>query len=793
MEDEALERQGANPREELEQANLRLRQSKAQLQRLTANVPGVIYQYVLGTDGSEAFTYVSPRCRDIYEVEPEELQQDVGLVWSMIHPADLERVHQVNLNSAQQLERVDIEFRLLPPSGSLRWVRAISQPERQANGDVIWDGLVLDITAQKETEAEAEQAQILVQQREQVYKTVVENSPDIIERFDLQLRHLYVSPFLEKVTGIPAKHFIGKTCREVGLPEAMVNLWATAVQTLSETGQNQTIEFETPTTDGLRCFEMQIAPELNQDGTIASFLCISRDITDRKQAEQHLQQISDALSNAVEGISRLDPQGRYLSVNDAYASMVGYTPAEMIGMNWPKTVHPEDLESVIAAYHQMLRTGKVEVEARGIRKDGSVFDKQLCMISAYDEHQQFIGHHCFMKDISERKRLEAENKQLEAQVLRTQRLESIGTLASGIAHDLNNILTPVLAVAQLLPIRLPEMDETMQRLLEILAINAKRGADLVQQILTFAGGSDGKYLTLQIGHLLAEIAKIVQETFPKSIEMRIQMATTDLWLVHADATQLHQVLMNLCVNARDAMLTGGTLTIAAENVQIDKSFVRLHLEAQVGNYVKITIGDTGSGISPEIYDRIFDPFFTTKELGKGTGLGLSTVRTIVKNHGGFIDVITQVGQGSSFQVYLPACQQAEAKPSTLPNPPEGNNELILLVDDEANIQQSIRILLETYHYQVLVAEDGMAAIAQYAQRPHDFRLVLVDLMMPTFDGFGVIEVLAKLNPQVNIIAMSGVASHQGRALASDRVQAFLTKPFTTQDLLTAITQVLVRS
>jgi signal transduction histidine kinase len=284
-------------------------------------------------------------------------------------------------------------------------------------------------------------------------------------------------------------------------------------------------------------------------------------------------------------------------------------------------------------------------------------------------------------------------KQLEAQFLRAQRLESIGTLASGIAHDLNNILNPVLAVAQLLPRKLPQPDESTQRLLEILEANVKRGGDLVNQVLAFARGSDGERRTLQVGHLLTEIAKIAQQTFPKSIEIRTRVSTKDLWLIHANATQVHQVLMNLGVNARDAMPEGGTLTIAAENCVIDPMFAHMHLNAQVGCYVKITIEDTGTGIPPDVLARIFDPFFTTKEPDKGTGLGLSTVIAIVKNHGGFLDVSTEVGCGTSFHVYLPAIEQ-DAELAIVPSTYlEGNGELILVVDDEATMRQAMKASL----------------------------------------------------------------------------------------------------
>ncbi len=247
-----------------------------------------------------------------------------------------------------------------------------------------------------------------------------------------------------------------------------------------------------------------------------------------------------------------------------------------------------------------------------------------------------------------------EKKQLSAQFSRAQRLERLGTIASGIAHDLNNVLTPILIIAQLLPLKLPNDDEQNRQLLKILEDNSKRGVELIKQILSYAQGAEEKRVPLQIRRLLKEIERIAKNTFPKSIEIRTNIPTQDIWMVSADSTQLHQVLMNLCVNARDAMPQGGTLTISAENLFCDQNFVGLNLEAEVGDYVVITVSDTGCGIPQEVLEQIFQPFFTTKNTSQGTGLGLSIAVNIIKSHGGFVKVYSEVGKGSQFQVYLPA-------------------------------------------------------------------------------------------------------------------------------------------
>jgi two-component system, cell cycle sensor histidine kinase and response regulator CckA len=626
-----------------------------------------------------------------------------------------------------------------------------------------------------------EKLQISVAQYRSLFESIDEGFCIIEVLFNekknpVDFRFLQVNPAFERLSMIPDA--VGKRMRDIAPQHE--DYWFENVGKVVLTGES--MRFENYAAAMHRWYDVFAFPTANPH--LHHVGVLFTDTSDRKQSELQLREMSDALSNAIEGISRLDPQGRYLFVNEAYAQTVGYTPAEMIGMDWQRTVHPDDLEAVITEYQHMLKTGKVELEARGIRKDGSIFDKQLVMVSAYNDQHQFVGHHCFMKDITEK-------KQLEAQFLRAQRLESIGTLASGIAHDLNNILTPVLATAQLLPRKLAPLDPTSQKLLELLEGSAKRGRDLVQQVLSFARGQDKQRHILQVGYLLFEMGKIARQTFPKSIHVETQVPT-DLWLLYADTTQLHQVLMNLCVNARDAMPDGGTLTIAAENCAIDETFAHMHLDARVGAYIKITIADTGIGIPPVMLDRIFDPFFTTKAQGQGTGLGLSTVRTIVKNHGGFLVIETALGQGTSFRVYLPALLPDEDTnqhffPETaLSTPFNGNGELILVVDDESAIRQTIEVVLETHGFRVLVAQDGIDALALYAQHQSEIDLVLMDVMMPTMDGFKLIEMLTQFMPPVPIIAMSGVASHQNSVLSHSQVQAFVLKPFTADALLTAI-------
>jgi nitrogen-specific signal transduction histidine kinase/CheY-like chemotaxis protein len=383
-----------------------------------------------------------------------------------------------------------------------------------------------------------------------------------------------------------------------------------------------------------------------------------------------------------------------------------------------------------------------------------------------------------------------EKKRLEAQFLRAQRLESIGTLASGIAHDLNNILSPITMGAQMLQMK--QQDEQSRRLLEVMRTNAERGAEMIKQLLSFARGTSGERVLIQPKHLIREIVGIAQETFPRSIRIE-QHLPEGLWVINGDATQLHQALMNLCVNARDAMPNGGALTIEAENQPLDEIYAGMLKGASPGKYVVITITDTGEGIPTEIIDRIFDPFFTTKEPGHGTGLGLATVQGIVSSHGGFITVESQPGLGTKFKIYLPANEALSRKEIEVGEDeiPPGDGEMILVIDDETPIREMTRAALERFGYRVLTADNGATALGIFASHKNEIGVVLTDMMMPVMDGPVTIRALQKLNPQVCIIASSGLTESIDAADFNQLgVKIFLIKPYDAKTLLKTVARAL---
>lgn len=552
-------------------------------------------------------------------------------------------------------------------------------------------------------------------------------------------------------------------------------LWGLLVANrCSEPRQWQQLEI-----DLLTQLAMQVAIAIQQS---LLFEQIHAELIERQKSEQKIREQAALLDIATDAIivRSLDNNIRFW--NKSAENLYGWKAADVVGKNVYQLLYKETSPEFQQAQQSVIANGCWQGELTQIRKDGTeiIVESRWTLVLDLEGKPQSIL--IVNTDITEKKRL-------ETQFLRTQRLESIGTLAGGIAHDLNNVLTPIIMSSQLL-LKTQIKGNKRQQLLTTIEKSAKRGAALVKQVLSFARGMEGQHTILQVSHLLWEIRHIIKETFPKSIALEVDIPP-DVWVVNGDATQLHQVLMNLVVNARDAMPNGGTLKLSAENVFIDENYARMNLEACVGYYCCINVLDTGTGMTPEILTRIFEPFFTTKEHGKGTGLGLSTVLGIIKSHGGFVTVDSTVGKGTAFQVYLPAVLGTETPPTLNKELPRGQGELILVVDDEANIRQIAKTSLETSNYKVLDASDGIEAIALYVQHKNEISAVLMDMLMPEMDGLTTIRMLKQINPQVLIIAISGLTEsvHVNSALGMG-VQAFLSKPYTLQELLNTLHAVL---
>jgi two-component system, cell cycle sensor histidine kinase and response regulator CckA len=514
------------------------------------------------------------------------------------------------------------------------------------------------------------------------------------------------------------------------------------------------------------------------------FIYVIEDISRRKWVEERAREQAALLNIAQDAILVIDLEDRILFWNKGARRVYGWSAEEAIGENASRLLLKNDLTRLLEARKGVMEGEEWMGELSQVTKEGKEVVVESRWTLVRDELGEPKSFLIVNTDITEK-------KQLQSQFLRAQRMESVGTLASGIAHDLNNILTPILMSVQLLNKRIE--DEQSRQILSTLEATTLRGADLVRQVVSFSRGIEGNKSIVQISPLIQEVEKIVKELFPRSINVRTDIEK-NLWAVSADSVQLHQVLMNLCVNARDAMAGGGTISISARNFFIDENFAMMNVDADPGPYILITITDTGTGIPTENLDKVFEPFFTTKEIGKGTGLGLSTVIGITKTHGGFVKVNSEVGKGTEFKVYLPAIESDELgitrAARTASESPAGHDEVILVVDDEASILEITRASLEAYNYRVLTANDGIEAVAIFAENKDKIGIVLLDMMMPLMDGPATIRALQRIDPQVKIIAASGLlSSDKINEITRNGIKTFLSKPYTADELLKALQEV----
>lgn len=497
-----------------------------------------------------------------------------------------------------------------------------------------------------------------------------------------------------------------------------------------------------------------------------------------RQAAQRIREQAELLNKAHDAIMVSDLENRVVYWNRGAERLLGWTAAETFGQplsrfvtapEWPAGGDGgDDWRGEVSVRHKDGRPLTLETHTTLIRDDGGQPTARLSIGS----------------DVTEK-------VQLREQFFRAQRLESIGMLAAGIAHDLNNVLAPILMAPAMLRMRATDPGDL--KMLEILEKSAERGSALVKQILGFANGVGGERRPLQVKHVLRDLAAFVEQTFPKTIKLETKIPG-DLWPVVASATQIHQVLLNLCVNARDAMPGGGGLRLTAQNVSVAPTATTSE-QRRPGTWILIEVADTGTGMPPEVLARIWDPFFTTKAPDKGTGLGLSTVRGIVEGHGGFVNVQTAPGHGTQFQVYLPATpSDGDTRSPLRPTAtPQGSGELIFVVDDEPPIRDVITRVLTAHGYRVLAAADGVEAVAAVAGRSEQIRVVIIDQHLPGMDGTVLASIFRRLNPKLRLLGVSGHAVDE-KAFQENKapLDAFLAKPFTVEALARAVHDLLAR-
>ena len=715
--------------------------------------------------------------RDAGFADPKEIigKDDYQLGWR--EQAELYRADDLFVITSGT-SKLFIEEPQMTPEGKIVWLLTSKIPLRNSEGEITGVlGTYLDISERKRVEETLKKSEFLLRESQVVasigsYETDFHNgrwvSSEVLDRL------FGIDPEYDRtIQGwLDLVHPDDREAMDIYLKQEVI-------------GKRQKFDREyrivRPNDNEVRWVHGMGKLEFDENGETISMIGTIQDITDRRRAEEHIRQQAALIDIAPDAIIVRTIDDTILVWNQGAERMYGWSRNEAIGKKGNTLFYKGKERMFELVKEELEKKGTWEGELSHSTKDGrelTVQTRWTLMRNAQGVPESILSVNT---DITQR-------KSLEAQFLRAQRLESVGTLAGGIAHDLNNVLGPVLLSLEVM--RQKSDDPLMQRMINTIESSSKRGAELVKQVLTFAKGVEGDRVPVQIKYLIKEIQSIIQETFPKSISVNMDV-TRDLWSVMGDGTQLHQVMMNLCVNARDAMPDGGRLEIVAKNEVLDEQYVGMHLEAKPGKYVVVSVNDSGIGMSAAVKARIFDPFYTTKETGKGTGLGLSTVMSIVKSHKGFVNLYSEVGRGTSFKVYLPAGEQEEGQ-QKIEEPQSarrGNGELILVVDDEEAIREITKTTLEAFGYSVVTASDGADAIGKFASQRNEFGLVLTDMIMPYMDGEAVIRALRRIEPDIRVLLVSGLDQESHIAQEGKGIR-FLHKPYTSKTLLESIESLL---
>ncbi len=666
---------------------------------------------------------------------------------------------------------------LLDPSGHRRWIRVSAEAIRNAAGEIIgMQGALQEITREKLLEADRSRLGARVVE-------TLEGMGDAFFSFDPEGRFSYLNRAALGYLAVDAEEVLGKGFLEA-FPDAEGSELHRRMTGAAASGEPDAFETWAPRFG--RWFRAQIYP--SEEGLSVFFTDTSeihRAMEAMKEREARFRIVSEVTTDA---IWDWDLTTDLVWWSEGVRTLFGHDPEGLSETKeaWAERIHPEDRPAVLDAVNRAVQGASdgYTLEYRFRRADGGwavVMDQGRVVHDGQGAPIRMVGG---MTDLSE-------IRELESQFLRAQRMEGLGTLAGGIAHDLNNVLAPVLMSLDLLEDALPEAED--RDLLDTVRSSARRGAHLVRQLLTFARGARGEREVVDPASVLREVAGIIRDTFPRSLDFRLQVAE-GLRPVLGDPTQLHQAILNLCVNARDAMPDGGRLTLEAAEVTVDPHFAERRPEVRPGPFLCIAVRDTGTGMDPETRARMFDPFFTTKPQGKGTGLGLSTVQAIVRSHGGFLNVYSEPGRGSRFRLYFPVLEGAAVGMGEAPrrtHPRRGGARRILIVDDEPALVSVLAQALRYAGYQVVTAGDGAEGVAQFQHFRGEIAAVVTDSMMPVMDGATMIHELRRMDPGIPILATSGLhpSGAMDRLVEAGTVR-FLQKPYTAEQLQEALSLLL---
>ena len=766
-----------------------LRDSEERYRRITNTVTDYIYT-VYFDKGQPVKTVHSEACLAVMGYRPEEFSADQNLWINMVYPEDREAVKRQVLQCTSGHGVGDIDHRIIHKDGSIRWVKSTLVPHFDLSGTILsYDGLVKDVTERKKVES------ALIESEEK-YRLLFEEAIDSIFVADVETGIITdCNQAALKLVEKQKSELIGKHQSLLHPPQQTEGGFTETFRQHSQEKNGRFLETRVITKNG-EMKDVEVKSNLFQINNKKMMQGIFHDITGRKKADTLLRESEERLRTMFEeaplGIALIDSlTGRIYEVNPKFAEIAGQTREKMRTIDWMSITHPDDLQEDLDNM-ALLNAGKItgfNMKKRYIRPDGSVVWINMTIAPMQVEFKTQHRHLCMIEDMTQSKQIEDERAQMQTQLRQTQKMEAIGTLAGGIAHDFNNILAALIGYADLALDDTSKGTKVYENIEEVL-VAANRAKELVKQILTFSRKDEARLVPVNINHIIQEALKLLRASLPTTIEIQQDINCNSS--IMADETHIHQVLMNLCTNAASAMSdNGGVLEVKLADVNIDSDIITSDRNLQPGSYVKLTVKDTGCGMSKDVAERIFEPFFTTKGVGKGTGLGLSVVHGIVENHNGIITVDSKPGQGTTFTILFPCVEDIKNKETEDSKVAYGHGEQILFVDDEQPLVDVTTQMLRRIGYKAVGKTNSLEALEAFQKAPGIFDLVIADQTMPRMTGTELAKELMNIRPDIPIILCTGFSnSVNSESAKAFGIRKLIMKPVNREEISLVIREIL---